>query len=91
MKNAAGPSANRRAFASAGRDALQLAGMEGQSAAKVKKLSLQVKVSTKDLSVLGSKSVLTDETTSMIMHFFGPQDTVQVMAGMGIYENEVPL
>ena len=75
-----------QSFAVAGGDArkfvlkLQLAGAGGQSTAKVRKLSLQVKVSSKELSVLGSKTVLSEEAVSMIMHF-GPHDTAQIMAG----------
>ena len=58
---------------------LQLAGAGGQSTAKVRKLSLQVKISSKELSVLGSKTVLSHEAAGMIMHF-GAHDTVQIMA-----------
>ncbi|CAE7895706.1 unnamed protein product [Symbiodinium necroappetens] len=75
-----------QSFAVAGGDArkfvlkLQLAGTGGQSTAKVRKLSLQVKTSSKELWVLGSKTVLSDEAASMIMHF-GPHDSAQVLAG----------
>ena len=70
-----------QSFASAGGDSrkfvlrLQLA-----NASKVEKLSLQVKVATRELMILGSKTVLGEEAPSIIMQF-GPHSDVQIVAG----------
>ncbi|CAE7241297.1 unnamed protein product [Symbiodinium natans] len=70
-----------QSYATAGGDARKFVlRLQIASGAKVKKLSLQVKVASKELLVLGAKTILTEEAPSMVMHF-GPHADVQILAG----------